>query len=124
MFGLFKKATQRTKFEGEIRDLLWKNFSIELNKVGGWKLAKVTDSYFEDIEKYPSANDNEEFVLYLMLLHDARLFDLYDNEVLLTIVIKFLKLEESKMSADGYTPMFRKEIKDRINEWIHANLLK
>jgi hypothetical protein len=122
MFGFFKDAANRAKVENEVRNFFSNHTNLNLNRVGGWALAKVTDKYLTEIKNYNNATE-EELLIYLMLLHDACAFDVVENEVLLGIVIKLFKYDESQMSSDGYRSVFRKKVKEKIHSWIERKVL-
>ena len=123
MFSLFKDAAKRTAVQNKVRDIVLKSINLDINKIGGWKLAKITDSYFDELKSYSNATDYEELFIYLMLLHDAHVFDRLENEMILGFLIKIVKHEESKMATDGYKAFFRQSLRSRIDGWIHSRIL-
>jgi hypothetical protein len=122
--NLFTDIKKRTEAEKLMHKFLIDYTGLDLNNVSGWKLAKVTDGYFNDIKKYENTTDEEETFIYLMALHDAEIFNLLENEVLLSLIIKLIKHEESLMASDGYKAWFRKEIRERINSWVRIKVLR
>ncbi len=124
MFGLFKNITQRTRVEIKIKKILLENFDFNLNGVDGWALSKVTDLYLNELKNYPNSKDMEEFLIYLMLLHDSDILGRYDKEIILGIVIKFIKWDESIMATDGYVAVFRVELINKINKWARDRVLR
>ena len=122
--SLFANIKKRAETEKIMRKFLIDYAGLDLGKASGWKLAKVTDSYFLEIKKYENATNEEETFIYLMFLHDAEIFTLLENEILLSLIIKLFKHEESLMASDGYKAWFRKEIKERINSWARIKVLR
>ena len=122
--SLFADIRKRAEVDKLMHKFLIDYTGLDLGKVSGWKLAKVTDNYFNDIKKYESATNEEETFIYLMFLHDAEIFNLLENEILLTLIIKLIKHEESLMASDGYKAWFRKEIRKRIDSWVRIKILR
>jgi len=122
--NLFADIRKRAEAEKLMHKFLIDYTGLDLGKVSGWKLTKVTDSYFNEINKYKNATNEEEIFIYLMFLHDAEIFNLLENEILLTLIIKLIKHEESLMASDGYKAWFRKEIRERIDSWVRIKILR
>ena len=122
--SLFADINKRSEIEKIMRKFLIDYAGLDLGKASGWKLVKVTDRYFHEVKKYDNATNEEETFIYLMILHDAEIFTLLENEILLSLIIKLFKHEESLMASDGYKAWFRKEIKERINSWARMKVLR
>ena len=123
MFGLFEKVAKRVGVEKEVRDFFSHHTNIDFHKAKGFRLAKATDSYLEEIEKYPNPTDEEELIVYLMILHDVSAFDFCENEQVLGIIIKLIKHDESQSAVDGYRSPWRKELRDRVRSWAQRKVL-
>ena len=121
--NLFIDIKKRAEAEKLMHKFLLDYTGLDLGKVSGWKLAKVTDNYFNDIKKYENATNEEETFIYLMFLHDAEIFTQLENEILLTLIIKLIKHEESIMASDGYKSWFRKNLREKIDSWVRKKVL-
>ena len=121
--SLFLDIKKRAEVDKLMHKFLFDYTGLDLGKVSGWKLAKVTDKYFNDIKTYENATNEEETFIYLMSLHDAEIFTQLENEILLSLIIKLIKHEESLMASDGYKAWFRKEIRERIDTWVRMKVL-
>lgn len=123
MFGFFKDISKRTKVENELKFFFDNHTSINLHKISGWSLSKITDSYLNEIALYPNATDVEELMIYLMLLHDANAFDEFNNEMLLGVIIQIHKNDDDRITTEGKDSAFRKPLKEKITTWIHRKLI-
>jgi hypothetical protein len=123
MLEIFKNIAKRVQVERELRDFFKTHTNINIEKISAWKLSKVTDRYFIEIARLSSPTEEEQLIVYLMLLHDSCAFNKLENEMLLSVIIKIIKFDQSRMAFDEYRAVFRKGLKEQINSWLNAKLL-